>query len=459
MRRLLICAAVVLVAAAVSLTGADARSMASADTQIAQQATPAVVSISLWKVRDASKPGGSPRRVKVYGSGFIIDPSGIIVTNKHVIDGAINAQVVMSDGTPYPAKVLAVAAMVDIAVLKINADHPLPFLKWGDSDALKVGDAVLTMGNGLAIGLSVSAGIVSALNCDLQDLPFDSYIQTDAAINHGNSGGPLIDENGDVIGIDTALYNPDQNGGFIGIGFAIPSNTAKFVVKDLLDPLHPKPGWLGVTLQDMTPELAQALGIPRRDGAIISAIDAGGPASKAGLRTGDVLRAINNEREGDLRAFMRAIVMLPIQSQAKLTTWRDGNEQTVTAAVQEWPNLMPQGGMMMSGHMAAMMAQKAPDPGVKVAPITDAARKKFGLDPKLTGVLVASVEADTEASDLGLAPGDVITSIQGTPVTTPDDFANAIKAAQEQHRPYLAVLIQSKKASRWVSISIGTPTS
>ena len=153
----------------------------------------------------------------------------------------------------------------------------------------------LTMGNGLAIGLSVSAGIVSALNRDLQDLPFDSYIQTDAAINHGNSGGPLIDENGDVIGIDTALYNPDQNGGFIGIGFAIPSNTAKFVVKDLLDPLHPKPGWLGVTLQDMTPELAQALGIPRRDGAIISAIDAGGPASKAGLRTGDVLRG-NQQR-------------------------------------------------------------------------------------------------------------------------------------------------------------------
>jgi serine protease Do len=458
MRRLLICAAVAVAAAAGSLTRADARSMASADTQIAQQATPAVVSISLWKVRDAATPGGTPRRVKVYGSGFIIDPSGIIVTNKHVIDGAINAQVVMSDGTPYPAKVVAVAAMVDIAVLKIEADHPLPFLKWGDSDALKVGDAVLTMGNGLAIGLSVSAGIVSALNRDLQDSPFDSYIQTDAAINHGNSGGPLIDEDGDVIGIDTALYNPDQNGGFIGIGFAIPSSTAKFVVKDLLDPQHRKPGWLGVTLQDMTPELAQALGIPRRDGAIISAIDAGGPASKTGLRTGDVLRAINNEHPADSRAFMRAIVMLPIDSQAKLTTWRDGNEQTITAAIQEWPNLMPQGGMM-TGHMAAMMAQKAPDIGVKLAPITDAARKQYGLDPKLTGVLLASVEADTEASDLGLAPGDVITSIQGTPVTTPDDVRNAIKTAHEQHHPYLAVLIQSKSAARWVSISIGATTS
>ncbi|HTI83879.1 MAG TPA: trypsin-like peptidase domain-containing protein [Acetobacteraceae bacterium] len=459
MRRLLIRAAVAfLAAAAVPPTSADARSMASADAQIAQQATPAVVSISLWKVRDATKPGAAPRRVKVYGSGFIIDPSGIIVTNKHVIDGSINAQVVLSDGTPYPAKVLAAAAMVDIAVLKIEADHPLPFLKWGDSDALKVGDAVLTMGNGLAIGLSVSAGIVSALNRDLQDSPFDSYIQTDAAINHGNSGGPLVDESGDVIGIDTALYNPDQNGGFIGIGFAIPSSTAKFVVGTLLDPRHPKPGWLGFTLQDMTPELAQALGTSRRDGAIISAIDAGGPASKAGLRTGDVLQAINNERPADSRAFMRTIVMLPTDSQAKLTTWRDGKEQMVQAAIEEWPNLMPQGGMM-TGHMAAMMAQKEPDPGVKLAPITDEVRKQYGLDSKLTGVLIASVEADTEASDLGLAPGDVITSIQGTPVATPDDVRHAIKAAHEQHRPYLAILIQSKNAARWVSISIGATTS
>jgi serine protease Do len=208
----------------------------------------------------------------------------------------------------------------------------------------------------------------------------------------------------------------------------------------------------------MTPELAQALGVPRRDGAVISAIDAGGPASKAGLRTGDVLDAINNQRPADSRAYMRAIVMLPTDSQAKLAIWRDGKEQTVNAAIAEWPNLMPQGGMM-TGHMAVMMAQKAPDPGVKLALITDAARKQYGLDPKLTGVLISSVEADTEASDLGLAPGDVITSIQGAPVSTPDEVRNAIKTAHEQHRLYLAVLIQSKNAARWVSISIGAPTS
>jgi len=454
MRRLLICAAVAFVAAAIPLAPASARQMQSADAEIAQRATPAVVSVSLWKVRDANTPGSTPRRVKVYGSGFIVDPSGIVVTNKHVIDGAINAQVVLSDGTPYRAKVLAIAAMVDIAVLKIDADHPLPFLKWGDSDALKVGDSVLTFGNGLAIGLSVSGGIVSALNRDLQDSPFDSYIQTDAAINHGNSGGPLVDENGDVIGIDTALYNPDQNGGFIGIGFAIPSSTAKFVVDRLLDPNNPKPGWLGFSLQDLTPELAQALGVPQRQGSIISVIDAGGPASKAGLRTGDVLEAIDNEHPADSRAFLRAIVVMPVGAQRKLTIWRDGKEQTITATIEEWPNLMPHGGMM-TGHMAAMMAQKAPDTGVKLAPISDAARKQYGLDSKLTGVLIASVEADTEASDLGIVPGDVITSVQGTPVTTPDDVRHAVMTAHEQHRPYLAVLIQGKNVARWVSISIG----
>src|ERR1700761_4060041 len=299
MRWLLPYAAIALAIVSTPLAPAQARSMESGDAEIAQQATPAVVNISLWKVREAATPGGPPRRVKVYGSGFIIDPSGIIVTNKHVVDGAIHTQVILGDGDQFPAKVLGAAAMLDVAVLKIDAGHPLPVLKWGNSDRLKVGDPVLSMGNALAIGLSVSAGIVSGLNRDLQDSPFDSYIQTDAAINHGNSGGPLLDHDGEVVGVDTALYNPDQNGGFIGLGFAIPSNTAQFIVDRLLDPARPKPGWLGVTLQDMTPELAEALGHPRRNGSIISAMDPDGPASRASLRTGDVLESLDDVQASD----------------------------------------------------------------------------------------------------------------------------------------------------------------
>ena len=169
--------------------------------------------------------------------------------------------VIFSNGDRAPARLLAAAAMTDLAVLKVDVDHPLPALKWANSDALQVGDPVLTIGNPLGLGMSVSAGIVSALNRNLHDSPFDSYIQTDAAINYGNSGGPLIDRNGEVVGIDTAFYNPDANGGSIGIGFAIPSNLASFVVRFLLDPNHPKPGWIGVTLEDMNDRLADALGV------------------------------------------------------------------------------------------------------------------------------------------------------------------------------------------------------
>ena len=215
--------------------------MESGDAAAAQKATPAVVNISTWKLRQPTKPGESARRVKTYGSGFIIDSSGIIVTNKHVIDGALDIKVMFNDGDRVPARLVAVAAMLDLAVLKVDVDRPLPVLKWGDSEALQVGDAVLAIGNPLGLGMSVSAGIVSALNRDIQDTPFDNYIQTDAAINHGNSGGPLVDLNGEVVGVDTALYNPDEAGGFIGIGLAIPAETAQFIVTPSARSQHPSP--------------------------------------------------------------------------------------------------------------------------------------------------------------------------------------------------------------------------
>jgi serine protease Do len=427
--------------------------MQNDDAAIAQHAMSAVVNIATWKMRPPAEGSSAPRRVKVNASGFIIDPTGIIVTNKHVIDGALDLYVTFSDGNRVPARLISAAAMIDLAVLKVDFGQSLPFPKWGNSDTVKIGDPVLTIGNALGIGMSVSAGIVSALNRDLQDTPFDSYIQTDAAINHGNSGGPLINQNGEVIGIDTALYNPDENGGFIGIGFAIPSNSASFVADSLLDPSRPKPGWLGFTLQDSTPELAAAFGVPQYAGAIISVVDPSGPASSASLRPGDVLEKFDDAQLSDSRAFMRAIVTAPVGRLAHLEVWRDGREQTFTATIAEWPNYMPAGGMV-AAHMAEAMIAKAPDPGVRLAPITDSSRKKYGLDAKLTGALVSAVEADCEARDLGILPGDVITAAQGLPVATPDDVRRAIQTAHEQRRPYLAVLIQSKSGTHWVSLSI-----
>jgi len=436
---------------------AFARSMESGDAVVARKATPAVVNISTWKVKAPEKPTDPARRVKTYGSGFVIDPSGIIVTNKHVIDGALDVKVVFSNGDRVSARLIAAAAMLDLAILKVDVGHPLPTLEWGNSDALQVGDPVLTIGNQLNVGLSVAAGIVSGLNRDLQDSPFDSYIQTDAAINHGNSGGPLVDGEGRVVGVDTALFNPEENGGFIGIGFAIPSDTAKYVTNILLDPQHPMPGWLGVTFQDMTEELTHALGFKPRvpvNGAIISVVDPTGPGAQIGLRPGDVVETINGEAWPDARAFMRAIVMTRVGQKAVLTIWRDGGEKEITATVAEWPNLMPNGGMV-SGQMADAMIASAPDPGVRLAAITDADRKKYALDSKLAGVLVASVQKDCEARDLGIVAGDVITAVQGVPVASPQDVRRAVQDAHAQHRSYLAILVQSKTSARWLSLSIG----
>jgi serine protease Do len=301
--------------------------------------------------------------------------------------------------------------------------------------------------------MSASAGIVSALNRNLQDTPFDSYIQTDAAINYGNSGGPLIDHNGDAVGMDTSLYNPEASGGSIGIGFAIPSNIASFVVQFLLDPNHPKPGWIGVTVQDNSDRLAEALGMRRATGAVVSAVDRAGPAAQAGLRPADVLETIDGAQQADSRAFMRSIVKMQVGAQVHLKGWRGGKPLDATVSIQAWPNYMPAQGAM-EAQAAQMMIEQAPDPGFRLASITEEARKQYGLDPELAGALVSAVEPDCEARDLGFVPGDVITNVQGRPVANPDDVRHAIQSAHEERRGYLAMLVQSKKAVRWVSLSI-----
>jgi serine protease Do len=415
---------------------------------------PAVVNIATWKLRPSDEPGGQPRRVKFYGSGFIIDPSGIVVTNRHVIDGALEITVIFQNGDRASGKLIAIAPMTDLAVVKVNVDRALPVLKWADSGVLRVGDTVLAIGNPLGFGMSVSAGIVSALHRDIQDTPFDDYIQTDAAINHGNSGGPLVNLDGEVVGVDTALYNPDDAGG-IGIGLAIASQTAEFVVHHMLDPQQPRPGWIGVKLQDLTPDLAEAAGLSGAGGSIIAVVEPGGPAGSAALRPGDILLAIGGTKETNSRAFMRDIVQIPIGQPAHLSVWRDGKEQTISPMVAEWPKIMPAGGAMT--QMADTMSQQPPHSGMKLAPLTDAARKQYGLSEKLTGALVVSVEMYCEAHDLGIVPGDVITAALGTPVTAPDDLLHAVQKAHEEHRPSLALLLQGKSGVRWVSLSI-SPT-
>ena len=247
------------------------------------------------------------------GSGFVIDPSGVIVTNYHVVEQAFEIVVTFSDGTALPGTVMGASKLIDLAVLKVVADHPLPFARWGDSDRLKIGDTVFAAGNPFGVGLSVSAGIVSALNRDIQNSPFDDLIQTDASINHGNSGCPLFNKAGEVVGVDSVIISPTT--GSSGIGFAIPSDSAEFVVDHLVRNGRVRPGWIGVKVQQIKSDLATALGLPRARGSVVAWVQPNGPADKAGLAVGDVIERFSNSSFDDERALLRTI------ASARLRSW------------------------------------------------------------------------------------------------------------------------------------------
>jgi serine protease Do len=264
----------------------------------------------------------------------------------------------------------------------------------------------------------------------------------------------LLDTHGEVVGVDTALYNPDEKGGFIGIGFAIPADSAKFVVQHLLDS-HYKNGWLGVRLQDLTYELSVALGLNNTKGAIIAAVDKQGPAKAAGLHPSDILLAINDERFSDARALMREIIELQIGQPVKLTIWRGGKEQVVTTTIAEWPSrALP--AVSSSTRMVAT-EDRTQDDGLTLAPLTEESRKAYGIDGNVEGALVISVDKDSEARDLGIVPGDVLTFVQDAAVANPEDVQSALAKAYEQRVPFVAVLFQGKNGLRWVSFDVNEP--
>jgi serine protease Do len=442
--------AVVLGGFAVRNAGRAAGAMDTGDAATLEKIIPAVVDLALWKLRPPTTAGGEVRRVRTHGSGFIVDPTGIIITNKHVTDDAVEITVVFNTGERAKGKLIAVAPMVDLAIVKVEVDHQLPTLAWGNSSGLRIGDHVFAIGNPLGLGTSVSSGIISGLNRDIQDTPFDHYLQVDAAINHGNSGGPLVNVYGEVVGVDTALYNPVEEGGFIGIGFAIPADSAKFVVHRLLD-YHSSNGWLGIRLQDLTYELSIALGLKSTNGAVIAAVDEQGPAKAAGLHPSDILLAVNDVRLNDARAFMRQLIEMPAGQVAKLTIWRGAKEQVVTSTIAEWPHSALLG-VAPSTIMAAN--DRAQNDGLTLAPLTEESRKKYGIDGKVKGALVTSVEKDSEAHDLGIVAGDVLTFVQGSAVAGPDDVQFGLVKAHDERLPFVAVLVQGKSGVRWVSFGV-----
>jgi serine protease Do len=277
------------------------------------------------------EPRQRERAVHALGSGFIIDPNGYIVTNNHVIDGATDIQVTLTDGSVHPARIVGRDVKTDLALLKIVATNPLPYVAFGDSDKEEVGDFVIAVGNPFGLGGSVSSGIVSARNRDINEGPYDDFLQIDAPINPGNSGGPLFDQSGHVIGIDTAIYSP--SGGSVGIGFAIPSNVAKRVVAELRDHGHVARGWLGVQVQVVTPEIANSMGLDKAQGVLVAAITPNSPAARAGLRRGDVVLSFNGTRIAEARDLSIAVADTAADRTVDVKIWRDGQTQVLDATI------------------------------------------------------------------------------------------------------------------------------
>jgi serine protease Do len=412
-------------------------------SDIAQQVVPAIVNLWVERISRSDDSSATEQRKTYSGSGFIVDPSGEIVTNKHLIEGAFSIIVMLKDGTELPAKLLAAAAIADIAVLKVQTDRALPSLKLANGDMARIGDPVLAVGNPLGIGTSLSAGIISALNRDLRDSPMDDYIQTDAAINYGNSGGPLIDTNGEVVGLNTALVTTTKNEGSMGLGFAISSTVLTHVLRHLRDrsPL----GWIGTHVQDMTPDLANAFGARAATGFIVTAVDANSPADEVGLRSGDIILRYGREMPTDARALMRDIGRTPVGTTVDLLVWQSGHERTIATVVRAWPNLVQSSGATLAGGDAQVPPQ-SPDLGMLLAPITDAARKRYSLGD-VRGVAVVAVDNESEAYSKGITPGDVIEKVQDATVTAPRDFLGLVQKAAGKNEA-VALLVRRKAARR-----------
>jgi serine protease Do len=417
-----------------------------------------VVNISTHKLSAASpdSPASEPRRTEAFGSGFIIDPSGLIVTNRHVVERALDVTVILSDGTTLPAKLRGTGHTIDIALLEVTPAKPLPAVTWGDSDKVRVGDQVLAVGNPLGIGESVSAGIVSAKNRDTLDSPFDDYIQTDAAINHGNSGGPLFDTHGEVIGVNTAIYTPFEQSGSIGIGFAIPGNDARTAADQLRRLGRLRLGWLGVRAQDVTPNIADAFGLPVSYGAIVAVVEPDGPAAHAGLQVGDVILKFGKQVPRDARALARIVSATTIGETAPVLVWRDRKEQTIPATVGGWAEEEQPSADNAAAKPTLIAHVDLPDLGLQTAAITDETRAKYKLAEAQTGVVITGIAPGSAADEIGLAAGEVILRVQQTPVATPEDMLARFNDVRKAQRHHVVVLIQDKQGLHWVPLYVGS---
>ena len=403
-----------------------------------------------------NQPDPAPHgRGQALGSGFIIDPAGYIVTNNHVIEGADEITVTMHDGTSLKATLVGRDERMDVALLKVESDKPLPAVPFADSDASRVGDWVLAIGNPFGLGGSVTAGIVSARGRDIRQGPYDDFIQTDAAINRGNSGGPLFNMDGAVIGINTAIYSP--SGGSIGIGFAIPANAAKVVVDQLRNYGRAKRGWLGVQIQQVTPDIAEGVGLHTPRGAMVAGVSDNGPAATAKIRGGDIILKFNNQDVREMRTLPRIVAETEIGKNVPVTLWRDGKEVTVQVSIAELPDDVQQASTAVTPPKpATSQAVDIAGLGLKLSPITDDLRSKFSLGADQKGVVITEVAPNGAASQRGLKAGDVVVEVQQEPVSAPSDVQERVDRFRKANRKTVLMLIQGSDGPRWVPLPLAS---
>jgi serine protease Do len=382
---------------------------------------------------------GTPRRVNSLGSGFVIDPSGIVVTNNHVIAEADEIHVIFNDGTRLKADLIGRDQKTDLAVLKVKADKPLKFVKFGDSEKLRLGEWVIAIGNPFSLGGSVTAGIVSARNRDINSGPYDNYIQTDAAINRGNSGGPLFNLDGDVIGINTAIISP--SGTSVGIGFAVPSKTAMAVVEQLREFKEVRRGWLGVKIQQVTDDIAESLGVKPARGALVAGIDEKGPAGPAGILAGDVIVKFDGKDIKEMKELPRIVADTPVGKDVEVIIIRKGKEEkkTVRLARLEDSEKPVQANVKSTPPADKPVVQKSL--GLDLAGMSDELRKRYKIKDSIKGVVITGVDAASVAADKRLAAGSVLVQIEQEIVSTPADVQNRVDALKKAGKKTALLLV------------------
>ena len=391
--------------------------------------------------------GGAPEQRRLSaGSGFIVDSAGYIVTNNHVIADADTITVTLADESEFEATLIGSDPSTDVALIKIDAGHPLAAVVWGDSDQVRVGDWTLAIGNPFGLYGSVTAGIISARARTLNAGPFDDFLQTDASINPGNSGGPLFNLAGEVIGINTAIFSP--SGGNIGIGFAIPSALAKPVVDQIRDHGRAIRGWLGVQIQGVTKELAAGLGVKEAYGALVVKVSDDSPAARAGVRTGDLIVGYRGQRVDDPRALARMVAGTAVGEKAAVEIVRDGEPMTIAVTIAE----------LEQAAAAAPAAPAAPTKtrlGLSLAPLTPELAERFGIQPGAGGVVVVDVQPDSAGSRAGIEPGDVIVEMGQRPIHGTGDVGAALDEAAKAGRDAILILVERRGNPLFLAAPLG----